>query len=783
MKDRWRIRAWRGSMTRRSVFLTLLLSYLAILLLPVTVAGVFYYRTEEIMINHAIRTNIGLLKQLNQITDSRLKEVEQLTAQVAFNPKVRWLLNNAGSEGLEKQLKVIDALKELNKYKNISSFIHDFAVYFQGSDMILTPEMKTDASLYFSRIAIYTARSGEWVRHQLLTGLHPKQYLPSESVRRENVQSNMITFVQSLPYEYVSDIKGQLIVQIDEQQLRAMLTQIEGVNDGSLMILNEKQEVLMSTVHGETASAIQRHLQQDSGYNEMRIDGQPMILSRVKGGNGWEYVSVIPKKVVLQEVLIIKRWALILLVGCLAAGIGGSYAMAYRSYQPIKSVVKVLAQRERSSAETYRDEFDLIKQSVIRTLEEEDKLRHTLSEQAPVLRANFLSRLIRGHVDLSHGMSETLHFMDIRLDHDYFGVILIDIADCSQFIQGDTEREWGLVRFVLTNLGHELLQGRGYIVELERDRLAVLMNVPESSASVSAIRDHLLLPLKETAQLRFKLSIVCGVSSIHHGIERIAAAYNEALMALDYRIVHGTESTMVYEQIDAGQAPHYHYPIETEIQLMNVVKSGDAEQTAKLLQHIFELNWQREQVTPDRIRCLTIELLTTLMKITNSIQVDDREVFGAPIDPVGLTARPVAGEEMQERIMRQYDTLCQYIWRERSDYHERLLRKMTVYIEANYRNPNFSLNAMADEFEMTSPYISAFFKKYGGRNITEYIAKLRVEEAKHLLTDSRLTISDIAQRVGYASDVGFLRFFKKHEGVTPGKYREMLAGQDDRKNG
>lgn len=70
-------------MTRRSVFLTLLLSYLAILLLPVTVAGVFYYRTEEIMINHAIRTNIGLLKQLNQITDSRLKEVEQLTAQVA----------------------------------------------------------------------------------------------------------------------------------------------------------------------------------------------------------------------------------------------------------------------------------------------------------------------------------------------------------------------------------------------------------------------------------------------------------------------------------------------------------------------------------------------------------------------------------------------------------------------------------------------------------------------------------------------------------------------------
>ncbi|BFH13872.1 hypothetical protein PMJ10TS2_35000 [Paenibacillus melissococcoides] len=46
--------------------MTLLLSYLVVLLLSVTVAGVFYCRMEEIMINHAIRTNTGLLKQLNQ---------------------------------------------------------------------------------------------------------------------------------------------------------------------------------------------------------------------------------------------------------------------------------------------------------------------------------------------------------------------------------------------------------------------------------------------------------------------------------------------------------------------------------------------------------------------------------------------------------------------------------------------------------------------------------------------------------------------------------------------
>ena len=783
MNVRWLARIWKRRMTRRSVFITILLSYLVILLLPVTVGGIFYQRIEQIMINNAIRTNVGLLKQLNQITDSRLKEVDQLTAQVALNPKVKWLLNNAGSESLQKQMKVIEALKELKKYKNISSFISDFFVYFQTNDMILTPDMKTDSPLFFQQITMFPGKNYSWVRERLLAGFHHKTYLPSEPVKQGNVQSNTITYVQSLPYEYVSDIQGQLIVLIEEQQMKNMLTQIEGVNDGSLVIFNEKQEVLMSTLRDNSAAAIWKHLHFANGYNEIDINAERMILSDVNGSNGWKYVSVIPKKVVLKDVLVIKKWALFVLVGCLAAGLGASYVMAFRYYQPIRDVVQMLSHRKSSEEETYRDEFDLIKKSVIRSMDEEDKLRQTLAEQSPVLQANFLSRLIRGHVDLSHGMKETLSFMDIRLPHDYYGVILIHIVDCSRFIQGDTEREWGLVRFVLTNLGHELLQEQGYIVEMERDRLAVLLNVAESSESVCSIRDELLCRLKEAVQERFKLSLAFGVSPIYRGMDQIGTAYGEAMMALDYWIIHGTESIMYYENIHSVKSPFYHYPIETEIQLMNVVKSGEADVAEKLLQQIFVMNWQQDHVTPDRVRCLAIDLLTTLMKILNGIQVDDLEVFGESVDPARLAARPIAVEDMQEQIMQHFRTLCHYIRRGRSDHHDRLYRGMAEYIGKHFHDPNLSLNTMAAEFEMTSQYISAFFKKYSGRNITEYIAELRMQESKKMLADGTLTISEIAQRVGYASDVGFLRFFKKNEGITPGKYREMLEQQADRKNG
>ncbi|MFW5436827.1 hypothetical protein [Paenibacillus apiarius] len=285
--------------------------------------------------------------------------------------------------------------------------------------------MKTDSALFFQQITTFPGKDYNWARERLLTGFHLKSYLPSEPVKQANVQTNTITFVQSLPYEYISDIKGQLIVLIEEQQMKNMLTQIEGVNDGSLVIFNEKQEVLMSTLQNDSAAAILNHLHFASDYNGFGINGEDMILSDVTGRKGWKYVSVIPKSVVLKDVLVIKKWALLVLVGCLAAGLGASSVMAFRYYQPIKDVVQVLTHRKLpAEEETYRDEFDLIKTSVIRSMDEENKLRQTLAEQSPVLQANFLSRLIRGHVDLSHGMKETFSFMDIRLPHDYYGVIL-----------------------------------------------------------------------------------------------------------------------------------------------------------------------------------------------------------------------------------------------------------------------------------------------------------------------------------------------------------------------
>ena len=50
-----------------------------------------------------------------------------------------------------------------------------------------------------------------------------------------------------------------------------------------------------------------------------------------------------------------------------------------------------------------------------------------------------------------------------------------------------------------------------------------------------------------------------------------------------------------------------------------------------------------------------------------------------------------------------------------------------------------------------------------------------MQRAKTLLRDERATVTAVAARVGYQSDVGFAAAFKREVGVSPGSYRQDQA--------
>lgn len=97
--------------------------------------------------------------------------------------------------------------------------------------------------------------------------------------------------------------------------------------------------------------------------------------------------------------------------------------------------------------------------------------------------------------------------------------------------------------------------------------------------------------------------------------------------------------------------------------------------------------------------------------------------------------------------------------------------RIKLIIDDNYENPAMGLIVIAEQLNMSTSYISRVFKKQYNIGIAEYISSIRIEKAKKLILLNTMTVKEIAESVGFSSDINFIRVFKKHENITPGKYK------------
>ncbi|MCM2534359.1 response regulator [Neobacillus pocheonensis] len=107
----------------------------------------------------------------------------------------------------------------------------------------------------------------------------------------------------------------------------------------------------------------------------------------------------------------------------------------------------------------------------------------------------------------------------------------------------------------------------------------------------------------------------------------------------------------------------------------------------------------------------------------------------------------------------------------RSQRYSPIIKNILYYLESNYHRP-ISLNSLSEEFNVSSNYISRLFKKEVEKGLFTYINELRIEKAKSLLKDYRYKIYEIAELVGFKSQVHFAIVFNKYVGTSPKDFRK-----------
>ena len=140
--------------------------------------------------------------------------------------------------------------------------------------------------------------------------------------------------------------------------------------------------------------------------------------------------------------------------------------------------------------------------------------------------------------------------------------------------------------------------------------------------------------------------------------------------------------------------------------------------------------------------------------------------------------KPVNYEEFGSCIDRLKIALYEKRKTEEQDaQEERTITGIIRYLQ-EHLDKEISLNILADEFHLSSQYISQLFKSEIGVNFLAYLTSIRMERAKKLLLTTSLSIGEISEKCGYADYRVFTKAFKKEEGSTPSQYRRNFLEKE-----
>lgn len=108
--------------------------------------------------------------------------------------------------------------------------------------------------------------------------------------------------------------------------------------------------------------------------------------------------------------------------------------------------------------------------------------------------------------------------------------------------------------------------------------------------------------------------------------------------------------------------------------------------------------------------------------------------------------------------------------------HSRLNR-VFYYIDKNY-SKSISIEELSELISITPQYLCLLFKKIIQQRPMEYLNNVRINKSKDtLLKHPHFKIDEISRKAGYESTSYYCSIFKKIEGISPGKFRELHLNQ------
>ncbi|MFW6312899.1 MAG: helix-turn-helix transcriptional regulator, partial [Spirochaetota bacterium] len=502
-----------------------------------------------------------------------------------------------------------------------------------------------------------------------------------------------------------------------------------------------------------------------SGIQFVEVDGREYAVSYIRSEvNRWLYVSGTPIEVFFAQSSRIRFLFAGLVLLLLLVGVPIVLLQVFGLSRPIAETSRILRDGVVLSERVGGDPFSFISHSVDELVQRDRALRELLEEQRPLVKGVVLERLFRGDYRTHEEAKANLVHFEIEVPTDSMAVFCILIEGYFDVATPEIIGEFTVKSALIRDELEHVLPDTTLMHTISHVTICVALFIDESGLVVDSGTTAAALIDMVSRQSRALREVRCTVAAggVAPDLAQVSVCVRRAIEAAE-RSVPGA---VIAENIegDRGQMG-YSYPTDVELALIKAVRGGRADDASRIAAEIHAANFTERTLSREGVRRLYRELEATRAKIVQRLPTDRR----IPFDPDTT--------EIRKRITLLLDHLTR-LAHELADADaasNALKASIERFVQENVFNPEMGLKLLAREFNLSEVYLSRIFRTLFGENFHTYVERIRMEQATQLLRSTRLTVEQIADRVGYQSANTFRRVFKRTYGVSPSAYDGSTA--------
>ena len=744
---------------KKSYYSKVFFGLLLVLLVAVVTILSIFLQAKTTVEEQILEMNQDTLTQSLKHVDEVIKSATDTAKSIAFNTQYNSLSRRFVSEP-ERHAYLAWALQQqLSAYVNETFF--DVFVYYPDNGYVISTNnsfarIDNYYKYYYSHIG-----DGYDVFYQIANSPNKRPAMYSLN-GKEDTSYQCVTLRAG--YQDNGNAEYVVVAVLNQQYMKALLREMEAYSEGRghFFIIDDDREVVFCTDNAMVEHAVDIYQDTDEVYKCV-IDETPyMILSQESSQMDIYYAYAVSYDYFWSELYEIY---VIFVLGILIMLVLGGWSVFWqtrRIYRPVEQTMTKLLEKSNSQWDVnMHTELELIEEMFRDAQQEKNRFNRAIKQDARQKRDAFILSLFEGDVPASETSEDVFAENDIPLCSNRFCVALLKMEK-----SGDLDKN--LLSFAVSNVLEELFSKthRGYVIAMAADRYAVLINMDRHEGLPSA--QVLIEQGLRFWQEHLNVTFTVGISTEKQGMSSICDAYTEAVSAMKYRYLLGTETAISYSDI---QDREFKWPQKDRMTYaFNDFMTEDNCDMARAAAYVDECLQKyhiNTEATLDMVECFVFEVVNNFNRYISQMGQDDTSwKEHIKILPQSETLIELRNNFIQ-LLMRVYMKV------QDNEKENDICARAKSYVENNYQDVNLSLAELANIFGLTSSYFSKMFKEKYKVSIPEYINLVRINQAKKMLRETAESVQVISSAVGFTESSTFIRVFKKTEGITPGVYRSL----------